>query len=110
MTTNMTTIMVVTITIYANTTVTMTMIGTTKMIMVVSKTMIMTMVATMTKYMTINMAKNFQTSSKGQFLLLSQNNKSLRKFTSSLKSRCFFITQPTKFIYSTCTASQKISC
>ena len=52
----MTTIMVVTITIYVNTTVimTMTMTGTTTMIMTMvgTKTMIMTMVATTTMTMT----------------------------------------------------------
>ena len=53
--------MVVTISIYANTTVIMTMAGTTAMIMVVCKTMIMTMVATITKNITILHGKNFQT-------------------------------------------------
>ena len=65
----MTTTMVVTITIYVDTTVIMTMTGTTTM--AVSKTIIMTMVATTTtKSMTINMAK----SSKRQLLLLAPNN------------------------------------
>ena len=87
--------MVVTTTIYVNTTMIMTMIGTTTMIMVLSKTMIMTAVATMTKNMTINMTKLFNnmTSSKRQFLLLAQNNKSLRKFNLHFffkKIRCFF--------------------
>ena len=59
--------MVVTITIYANTTVIMTMIGTATTIMVVSKTMIMTMVATLTKNMTINMVKIFKQVQKGDF-------------------------------------------
>ena len=81
--------MVVTTTIYVNTTMIMTMIGTTTMIMVLSKTM------TMTKNMTINMTKLFNnmTSSKRQFLLLAQNNKSLRKFNLHFffkKIRCFF--------------------
>ena len=56
--------MVVTISIYANTTVIMTIAGTTAMIMVVCKTMIMTMVATITKNITINMAKIFKQISK----------------------------------------------
>ena len=72
--------MVVTITFYVNTIVIMILTRSATIIMVVSKTMIMNVVATMTKNMTINMAKNFQTSSKRQFLLLAQNNKSLRKF------------------------------
>ena len=89
----MTTIMVATITIYLNTTVIMTM--TMTMTMTGTTTMIMTMVATTT------MTKNFQTSSTRQFLLLAQNDK--KGFensicTCSLKNRCFFITQSTKFI------------
>ena len=66
--------MVVTITIYVNTTVIMTMTGTTIMIMTiaVSKTMIMTMVATttMTKNMTINMEKIFKQVQKDNFYCL----------------------------------------
>ena len=62
----------------------MTMVGTTTMIMVVSKTMIMTVVATMTKNMTINMIKIFKQVQRRQFLLLAQNNKSLRKIQFAL--------------------------
>ena len=74
---NITTIMVVTTTIYVNTTVIMTMTATSTMIMTMAatKTMIMTMIATtaMTKHMTTTMINikynykydnNFQTSSK----------------------------------------------
>ena len=59
---NMATFMVVTTTIYVNTTVIMTMTATTTMIMTMAatKTMIMTMIATttMTKNMTTTMTKN----------------------------------------------------
>ena len=66
--------MVVTITIYVNTTVIMTMTGaaTRIMIMAVSKTMIMTVVATttMAKNMTINMTKIFKQAQKDNFYCL----------------------------------------
>ena len=75
----MTTVMVVTTTIYVNTAVIMTMIKATIVIMTMAatKTMIMTMIATtnMTKIMTTTKynykyGNDFQTSSKRQFYCL----------------------------------------
>ena len=89
----------------------MTRIGTTTMIMVVSKTMTMTMVATMTKNMTITMTKIFKQVQNDNFYWLLRIIKVYKNSicTSSLNIDVFFITQPTKFISSTCTGSQKIS-
>ena len=73
---SITTIMVVTTTIYVNTTVIMTMTATTKMIMtmVATKTMIMTMIATMTKNMTTTMTKNITTNMTTIFKQVQKDN------------------------------------
>ena len=112
----MTTIIVVTTTIYVNTTVTMTMTATTIMIMTMTaiKTMIRTMIATttMTKNVTTTMTKNIITNmitifmqvQKDNFYCLHKMIKKIMKIKFALlllKNICFFITQPTKFIGST---------
>ena len=73
---NMTTIMVVTTTIYVNTTVTMTMTASTTMIMTTAatKTMIMTMIATMIKNMTTNLTKNITISMIAIFRQVQKDN------------------------------------
>ena len=114
--------MVVTKTIYVNTTVIMTMTATTTMIMTMTaiKTMIRTMIATttMTKNMTTTMTKNITTNmttifkqvQKGYFYCLLKMIKKIMKIKFVLKNllkkyfhfvNSFFITQPTKFIDST---------
>ena len=106
------------VTTYVNTTVIMTMTATTTMIMAMAatKTMIMIMIRTMTKNMTKNMTttmtRNITTSmttlfkqvQKGKFFCLLKKIMNAQKgyenqiCTSSLKNRCFLITQYTKFI------------
>ena len=71
---NMTTIMVVTTTIYVNTTVTMTMTASTTMITAATKTMIMTMIATMIKNMTTNLTKNITISMIAIFRQVQKDN------------------------------------
>ena len=73
---NMTTIMVVTTTIYVNTTVTMTMTASTTMIMTTAatKTMIMSMIATMIKNMTTNLTKNITISMIAIFRQVQKDN------------------------------------
>ena len=101
--------MVVTTTIAVTTTVIMTMTAITTMIMtmVATTTMTKNMTTTMTKNITTNMATIFKQVEKDNFYSLLKMITKIQEgyensiCTSSLKNRCFFITQPTKFIGST---------